>query len=221
MRLAVEIARIKLFYFRKIAGQLGLCAKDIYRLVEDRVRDARLGIDTCYDVREMSERSAYRDEVLYRPTSYHRLYLLMAHWRPGPEDVLVDVGCGKGRALAVGALGGFTKVIGVELNSRLADAAIANLRKLNMPPAAFEVRAQDALAFDPAQGTHFFLYDPFKLMTFTAVLERIGRSLRERPRPLHIAYFDPRYPELLDAQPWLRSEGQLGHSRIFLWRAAR
>ncbi len=144
---------------------------------------------------------------------------MLEYLRPGPEDVLVDYGSGKGRVVAMAARERLQKVIGVELKRALCDAVRRNIDRLEGKRSPVEIIQADAVDFNPDEATLLFLYDPFKYRTFKRVLETIRASLLRRPRRLRIAYFDERYAEILDAQEWLKPEGEIGHTRILVWSA--
>ena len=216
-----EIARIFYFYSRRIYYSILLCFKDIYRLVQDHYWDCKLGIHTCYDDKDLDERAAFKDEVIYRPTSYHRIRKMIEYLKLGPEDVFLDLGCGKGRVLAMFSREKLKRVIGVELQKRLVETARKNVGAQGPAPLSrqtpVEIICGDVVNFDPREATVIFLYDPFQYKTFTKVLENIQASLKANPRKLRIVYFDERYADILNAQEWLKPEGEIGHTRILVW----
>ena len=209
-----ETARIVWFYARRCYYSVVLCLKDLYRLIQDRYWDHQLGIRTCYDDAEFKERAAFKDEVLYRPTSYHRIRKMIEYLKLGPEDVFVDLGCGKGRVVAMVARERLRKVIGVELQKHLVEIA-----RQNVDGTPVEIVCSDVVDFDPSEATVIFLYDPFHYRTFMKVLDNIQASLKTSPRKLRIVYFDERYADILNSQDWLRREGEIGHTRMFVWKS--
>src|SRR3989338_4415341 len=221
MGFARELGKILWFYSRRIYYSLDICLKDIWRLAEDRLWDARLGIHTCYDDKDLEERALFKDEVIYRPTSYHRIRKMLEYLRPGPEDVLVDYGSGKGRVVAMAVRERLKKVIGVELKRSLCGTARRNLERLKGKQTPAEVVCMDTVDFNPDEATVIFLYDPLKYRTFIRVIDNIRENLLSRPRKIRIAYFDERYAEILDAQEWLKREGEIGHTRIFVWTSKK
>lgn len=77
----------------------------------------------------------------------------------------VDLGCGKGRALILAQEAGFTKITGVELSSKLAAAAEANVS------AYVEVICGDASKYEfTDRSTVIFLYNPFSAEVLARVL---------------------------------------------------
>jgi SAM-dependent methyltransferase len=218
MNLIREILKLFLSHFRRCAVLMAVCFKEIFRLLQDCYYDKKLGIQTCYDYNGLEERPLYKDEIIYKPTSFHRIRLMLNYLKLDSDDVLVDFGCGKGRVLTMAALLKLKKVVGIEIRKTLADAARRNLSRLKGRQTEAAVICGDAVSFDPIEGNLFFMYDPFLYKTFTHVLGNIRESLLKAPRNIRIVYFDGRYSEILDNEPWLRREGEIGHTKIFVWR---
>jgi SAM-dependent methyltransferase len=133
------------------------------------------------------------------------------------EDIFVDLGCGKGRVLALVCGQSLKKVVGVELQPHLAKKAEDNLKNLKSKKTPADVFQIDVVDFNPDEGTIFFLYDPFQYQTFMRVLGNIKQSLQRRHRKIRLAYFDERYADILNSEEWLISEGEIGHTRILVW----
>ncbi len=217
MNLLVEIADICAWYAHRCANSVVLCLKEIFRSIEDYLQDRKLGIRTCYVHSDLVERSLYQDEILYKPTSFHRIRKMMEHLKLGSQDVFVDIGCGKGRVVCMAAREPIKKVVGLELKKVLADTAEQNLSTLKEKKSEGLILRGDVLAQDLSEGTVFFMYDPFFFKTFSQVIENIHQSVIRFPRCVRIVYFDQRYGDYLDSLDWLKSEGEIGHTRIFVW----
>ncbi|MHB1423507.1 MAG: methyltransferase domain-containing protein [Gemmataceae bacterium] len=86
-----------------------------------------------------------------------------------PDDVLVDVGCGKGRVLSWWLTMGYrNRMIGLELDPRIAARTAA--RFAGAPNV--QIITGDAIENFPPEGTIFWLYNPFH--------EPIVRAFRDR-----------------------------------------
>ena len=91
--------------------------------------------------------------------------------RISPDDVLVDVGCGKGRVLNHWLeMGLDNRLVGVELDR---DVAAFAARRLGRFPNV-EVVCGDAIEELPRDGTVFFLFNPFNRGTLSRFAERIA-----------------------------------------------
>jgi SAM-dependent methyltransferase len=134
-----------------------------------------------------------------------------------PEDIVVDVGCGKGRVLAWGASRFRNRFIGVELDPDLAAATAKRLARYT----TVEVRAADVREAFPAEGTFFYLFCPFGpevTAQFRDLLWAQGkpeaRILYVGPQYLHVFQEDPRW----QIEP-LDHLGPLSHGAVLITRA--
>ncbi len=164
--------------------------------VHEQYRDWKLGIDTCGVIRptELVDDTACFD---YEPSNYDCLEAALGYLsiRDG-EDVFLDYGCGKGRALACAVLYPFRKVIGIDISQSLCDAAAANMRRVK--PAKLcddvEIIAMDARSYDiPDDVSVIFMFNPFTDQILKDVQERIRLSLATAPRSLIIMYLYPHH----------------------------
>jgi SAM-dependent methyltransferase len=105
-----------------------------------------------------------------------------------PDDVIVDVGCGKGRSLNW-LLDRFPRnaIVGIELDP---DICRATARRLRRRPNVTIVCA-DASTAVPPEGTIFYLFNPFD----GTVMSRFAAALAERARPATIVYYNARHLE--------------------------
>lgn len=109
-----------------------------------------------------------------------------------PGDVLVDVGCGRGRVLNWWlSLGLQNRLIGLELVPSVAEATAHRLR--HHP--TVEIRTGDATALLPAEGTFFFLYSPFDRGVMTRFRDALLTRGRDHSR-LRVLYFNCRFLDL-------------------------
>ncbi|HWG16484.1 MAG TPA: class I SAM-dependent methyltransferase [Acidobacteriaceae bacterium] len=123
------------------------------------------------------------------------LRALIAHWRetvpphPISSYTFLDIGCGKGRALLVASELPFRRVVGIELNPKLAAIARANAEAWTRSHAAdptapllapIDVLEQDALELAlPATPTLIFLFHPFEAPLLRKLLRRIETQIAE------------------------------------------
>jgi SAM-dependent methyltransferase len=118
----------------------------------------------------------------------------------GPTDAFVDVGSGAGRvALAASWLFRCRRVIAIERDPRLHDAAVRNLQtcrpSLRTP---VELMNGDALTWAlPPEVSVIFLYNPFSGQQFRELVGRVLESLDRSPRRLRLLYANPVEAEFL------------------------
>jgi precorrin-6B methylase 2 len=124
----------------------------------------------------------------------------------GPEDVFVDLGCGKGRVIIFLAKRCRAKrILGVEIVPELAQIAEKNIGKSRLL-SPVQIIEGDASQIDLSDGTVFYLFNPFGQETLRRVLDNIHGSLTERPRKVRVLYYNPQFSHLLDNTSWLQSE---------------
>ncbi len=179
--------------------------------------DLRHGVDTVRGLGtgELDHaRSRYCDGNSYAAVPIHQMEkvfraLSVSSTTPSSEFAFVDLGCGKGLPLMVAIAHGFTPVIGVELDSRLAEIARRNMAAYTTSSGirngVVEVLEQDAVEFEfPCNPTLVFMYNPFGPQTLRAVLDRASASVSQCPRPFFVAYYNMIHREVLDIHPALK-----------------
>lgn len=178
---ALRLAAFELYYEARLRSGTG-------RLIEG----AALGVDA--DV------AAHGTRHLPSPYYFaHRAFKLLADHLAG--GVLVDFGCGLGRALVFAAQFPLARIVGVEASARLAEGARRNLarhyaRRRKTRP-AWSVVCGDAAGFPvPDDATIFYLGDPFDETVLDPVVRNIVASRDRKPRPLAVAYVHPAHGDV-------------------------
>ena len=179
--------------------------------------DRKMGIEA----KEDGTFTAYEPgkEQIYQPTYYGRLERMLRFLIPTEEDVFVDLGCGKGRAVFLAAMQPFKKVIGIEINKKLYDVALKNAGTVRSRRAPLQFIYADAADFDPKEGTIFFMFNPFGASVLKRVLSNIKISLVSHPRKIRIVYYAPQCRALLDEQDWLLAAGNIENEVCPVWES--
>jgi SAM-dependent methyltransferase len=146
---------------------------------------------------------------------------LIGQWRetvpphPISSYTFLDVGAGKGRGLLVASEYRFRKVVGIELNPKLAAIARSNAEHwtrtraadpTSEPIASIEILEQDALDFElPATPTLIFMFHPFEAPVLKQFIERIHVQLSARAKSrqpaLDLIYVNAECANVLDRHP--------------------
>jgi len=189
-------------------------------VVRDHYCDKRLGVETseCYFYPSNNSASVCKDMHIHRPTPYDKLRKILDYLKLRQDDVFVDIGCGKGRAIFFAATRKLKKIIGVELDERLIDIAKKNSEKARFNNTPIEIVHADAAVFDVKEGTVFFMFNPFGPNTVKRVIDNIKKSLTVNPRTIHIVYYNPEYKYLLDTEDWLVLDSRMDDEEISIWR---
>jgi predicted RNA methylase len=179
----------------------------IARRLRERIIDRRLNIQTARPLDRCASGelpSCFGDALEYQVVDYQLLHRYMEPLRVGPDDVVIDIGCGMGRVLCVFARTRLRKCIGIEISEELASIAKRNARSLRGRRTPIEIRLGDAAEADYSGGTIFWIYNPFGEQTMHAVLSRLGQSLSASPRRIQIVYVNPICEAVFRQFSWLR-----------------
>lgn len=116
-----------------------------------------------------------------------------------PDDVLVDVGCGKGRVINHWLRSGYrNKIYGLEIDPEIADFAAKRLRKFDN----VRVVPGDAIANLPEETTLIFLFNPFKPVMIEQFKNEAKRRFRGK-QGFRILYFYSKWSYVYREDPEL------------------
>jgi predicted RNA methylase len=167
-----------------------------------RRSERKMGIETYGNLPHELVQQFCDDATAYEPTSFIDLPEILSYINP--DDVFIDVGCGKGRVIwFVGSRLKLKKIIGVEIVPELVVQAKRNLVKYQRAmKCPIDIIEADATRVDLSQGNVFYLYNPFGEKTVAKLLANIRRSLLKKRR-IRIIYMNPSHGYLLDRTSWL------------------
>ena len=198
--------------------ELGLVyTQRIILAIKEHPIEKALGIETSESYHKKSDTSLYKDLCDYIPSPYGKIKEILTYVRLGPDDVFVDLGCGKGRVVFFVAQERIKKVIGVEVDRNLVEIARENYRNLKLSRTPVEIVEADAATYISNEGTVFFMYDPFGYKTVEAIVGNIKKSLEMRARRIRIVYYSPGYRHILDDEDWLELEQEINTGEILIW----
>ncbi|HMM19215.1 MAG TPA: methyltransferase domain-containing protein [Selenomonadales bacterium] len=130
-------------------------------------------------------------------TDYGAMPFIFGQAAIAPEDVLVDVGCGKGRVINYWLSCSYAnRIVGLELDPAV---AASTARQFAARPNVAIVPG-DAIANLPPDGTVFYFYNPF-------TEEKVGefeRTLRKRAgkKAVKVVYYNPKSLHAFDNPHW-------------------
>jgi len=151
----------------------------------------------------------HADSYHYATMAYATIGRVLDQLALKPDDVFVDIGCGKGRVVCAAGRRSIRRATGIERSEELATQARRNAASVRGRRAPIEVHQADAVDFDYGDGTVFFLYNPFGAATMETVLDRIGRQTSGRS--IRIAYVNPIHDDVFARKSWLRPDGHWDH----------
>jgi 16S rRNA G966 N2-methylase RsmD len=138
--------------------------------------------------------------TIYMPVNYYMLEKMMSEINKLPHNkIFLDIGCGKGRAMAIAAYHGFKKITGIDISKEFVEATKTNLGAVQQkfPLVNFEVALQDAFYYRiPADVSVIFIFNPFDEVIMSGVVENILVSQEKNPRTIRVIYINPLYENL-------------------------
>jgi len=165
---------------------------------ENLMWETRLGIVT----RRLGEKKHKTTEHQYYATiAYRAMFRVLRMAELQPDDVLADIGCGKGRVLCCAATINIARVIGIEDVPHLCAIARKNLQQMRGRRAAWEVLDGCAEDFDYSRANVFYLFNPFGPVTMRKMLARVEKLTSQRE--IKIIYANPAYDSVMAEAPWL------------------
>ena len=107
-----------------------------------------------------------------------------------PQDRILDIGCGKGRAMAIMRRYPFEEVAGIDLSLKLVEIANLNFRRLGLDNCA-ACQADAAEYEDWDRFNYFYLFNSLPEPVFRRAMARLCASLRRHPRRCVLIYLNP------------------------------
>ena len=175
--------------------------------------EKRLGISTLGREDYQEDRVHYP----YEPTPYVVLERILEEGLVGKEDVLVDLGCGKGRVPLFFASQAGCRALGVECDGKLFEKARENLSLSGLSSLVSFLHASAEDFPVPAEASVFFFFNPFGEVILRRVLDGILDSYYENPRPISLLFYypDPDQVALLMGREELFFQDEVDTSDLF------
>jgi SAM-dependent methyltransferase len=130
-------------------------------------------------------------------TDYTAMSLIFKDVRITSHDVLVDVGCGKGRVINYWLSSGYrNKMVGLELDPDVAVQTAAQFKKWPN----VKIMAGDAIHNLPPEGTIFYFYNPFSKSKVFQFQERMLELFPNKK--VTIIYYRPQSLDVFRNDHW-------------------
>ena len=178
----------------------------------DWLWDRKLHIRTRGDDRSKED----RDRYAYEPTPYSVLLKLSESGWISREDVLLDYGCGKGRAGLFLHNQTGCGCIGIDFNGDLIRKAEKN--RESMAAGKISFLWADAARYEvPEEVTRFYFFNPFSTRILEIVIGKILSSWYKKPRRILLFFYYPSadYVSLLIRTDMLSCVEELDCSDLF------
>ena len=163
------------------------------------------------------------DELKLDPNESHMYYAsspalkrVLKRLKITPSDQIVDIGCGKGRALYYMSKFPFKKIAGVDISAYLTNICKNNMEKLNISNC--EIYNRDAGMFKEYDSFNYiYFYNPFSKEILEKCLVNIEKSILRNPRKLVIIYHNPVYCEVISKHRFELTD-KLHFDRFYIYR---
>ena len=169
--------------------------------------------------RDDSKSDQYR--FPYEPTPYPVLERLADSGYLSKRNVVLDYGCGKGRAGFFLAYQVRCRCIGVEYDSRIYDAAVRNREHAGSAGRVDFVHAKAETYPVPPECDRFYFFNPFSIEILQKVMGRIRESRNEQEKLLFFYYPSDEYLSYLMTADELMFFDEIGCSDLFEGNDAR
>jgi SAM-dependent methyltransferase len=219
--IGADFKRVRAMRARLVAGRAPTPASFLAAITGVPARDRDAWMDVVWDAGEIpdDEPCLPRGCVPYLPCPVDTVLEALQLADVRPDDVVVDVGCGLGRTMALARLSTGAACIGIEIQPGLARAARGRAAWLNLSRCrVLEGDAVDLVRFVTI-GTVFFFYCPFggeRLHRVLGDLEAIART-----REIRICCVDLPLPACDWLAPVASSSADLSDHRSTIHATAR
>lgn len=153
------------------------------------------------------------DAHLYVPLAYGQARRVLRRLQLHRDDVVVDLGCGLGRVVALAARREVSKVVGVEFDMEMATLARQNIRSMRGRRSPAEIVTMDAAHANLDGVTVVILFNPFGPETMKSVLGNLFTSIERQPRRVRLAYVNPTAEREFEETGWLTRVSTLRSAR--------
>lgn len=106
------------------------------------------------------------------------------------EDAIIDLGCGKGKAMYLMSKFPFGKIEGYDLSKELVHIANENFQKLGITK-CHAVQADAMFYKDYDKFNYFYIFNAFPQEVFEVMMGYILDSLKRNPRSCYFIYLHP------------------------------
>jgi SAM-dependent methyltransferase len=174
------------------------------RKIVHQLFERRLGLDTEGELSREALGIEDEEYGYYVPSSWIAVPLALRWRTPTGDDVLLDVGSGKGRVALQAARYPFRRIIGLELVPELVEAARKNLSRSRHRLRCHDVTFVAGNIRDftiPDDVTIAYCCDPFRGSTFAIFVERLVELVDRRGSPVLLIYCHPQEHHQLSINP--------------------
>ena len=125
----------------------------------------------------------------YQPST-DALIKVLKRFPISEKDAIIDLGCGKGKAMYLMERFPFRKIGGYDLSEELVQIANQNFQKLGISR-CHAIQA-DAMTYeDYDEYNYFYIFNAFPQEVFKVMISHVLESIRRQPRTCYFIYLHP------------------------------
>lgn len=125
----------------------------------------------------------------YQPST-DALVKVLKRFPVSEKDAILDMGCGKGKAMYLMSRFPFGKISGYDLSEELVHIANQNFQKLGLSR-CHAVQADAAAFGDYDAYNYFYIFNAFPQEVFKVMISHVLESIRRQPRTCYFIYLHP------------------------------
>jgi hypothetical protein len=177
---------------------------NIVRHCESVFWDRWMNVETSHSHNTISGvQGMLGDSFGFQTNAHYTIRKIIRIVKPSTDDIIVVMGCGKGRALSHFARLRVNGVIGIEISPELSAIAEGNMVRLRGKKAPTRIINTDAVVADLSEGSVFYMFNPFGEKTLHSVLKKLELSHKPNGKQLTIIYVNPKFSSVFNYFSWL------------------
>jgi SAM-dependent methyltransferase len=179
------------FQKTKVYGLLRSIYYGVNRLVE-KIK----GVDFSANAEDHESSVDHSYGVHYTPSIKNGLVTILKKLPVKEDESIIDIGCGKGKAMYFMSKFPFKQIDGFDISEELCNVARKNLEVLNVRNAT--VLCANASDFKNYNDyNYFYIFNALHSDLFTTVFENIKNSIQQQPRKVYIICLNPVYDRII------------------------
>lgn len=114
------------------------------------------------------------------------------------QSKIIDIGCGKGKAMYIMSKYPFSQVKGLDLSEKLVNISNGNFELLGTSGKCKAFVADASTFTDYDEFSHFYVYNAVPETVFKQVINNISESLERSPREAYFIYLNPVHADIIE-----------------------
>ena len=157
----------------------------------------------------------------YQPSS-DRIKKVLKELDIKSADSIIDIGCGKGRAMYMMSKFPFRKIVGYDLSENMVITANKNFNIVGKGDVCSAIIANAADFKEYTDYNYFYAFNPVPEQIFKKMMGNIEENIAEHPRKATFIYLNPVYKSYFDdSVKWeciMKKKALLDWNHVYVYR---